>query len=246
MANCTESSDEENEVRLLPPKKKPKPGTDFAKCIICQEKSSEKLRSPTESGLRSFKEAVEVRQDETYHRISSAVENLNALNVVWHGKCFQSYTSKRNLSFIKPFPSAESKDIHVDRPSSRSQVSSVDWSLCLFCQQKKAKGTTKLMNVSTFDSCKAIEEAARARSDQVMLLKILGVDLIAAEAKYHKQCRSQYVSKSNLSFAEFRVDGEEDIYTKAFQKMRELFRIKYTCCSSIESLKVKKKTVLIF
>ena len=221
MANCTESSDEENEVRLLPPKKKPKPGTDFAKCIICQEKSSEKLRSPTEAGLRSFKEAVEVRQDETYHRISSAVENLNALNVVWHGKCFQSYTSKRNLSFIKPFPSAESKEIHVDRPSSRSQVSSVDWSLYLFCQQKKSKGRTKLMNVSTFDSCKAIEEAARARSDQVMLLKILGVDLIASEAKYHKQCRSQYVSKSNLSFADFRVDGEENIYTKAFQKMRE-------------------------
>ena len=54
-----------------------------------------------------------------------------------------------------------------------------------------------------------------------MLLKILGVDLIAAEAKYHKQCRSQYVSKSNLSFADFRVDGEENIYTKAFQKMRE-------------------------
>ena len=31
----------------------------------------------------------------------------------------------------------------------------------------------------------------------------------------------KYVSKSNLSFADFRVDGEEDIYTQAFQKMRE-------------------------
>ena len=41
MANCTENSDEENEVRLLPPKKKPKPGTDFAKCIICQEKKKQ-------------------------------------------------------------------------------------------------------------------------------------------------------------------------------------------------------------
>lgn len=54
-----------------------------------------------------------------------------------------------------------------------------------------------------------------------MLLKILGVDLIAAEAKYHKQYRSQYASKSNLSFADLRVDDEEDIYTQAFQKMRE-------------------------
>ena len=211
MASCTESSEEESELRFLPPKKKPKSDTDLTKCITCQEKSSERLRSPTEEGLRSFKEAVEVRKDETFHRISSTFENLEALDVVWHGKCFQSYTSKRNLSFIKPLPFAESQERHV----------AVDWSVCLFCQQKKSKGTTKLMNVSTFDSCKAIEEAARRRSDESMLFKISGVDLIAVEAKYHKHCRSQYVSKSNLMFADFRVDGEEDVYTQAFQKLRQ-------------------------
>jgi len=152
--------------------------------------------------LRSFKEAVEVRKDETFHRISSTSENLDALEVVWHGKCFQSCTRKRNLRFIKPLPFAKSQERHVDRPSLRSQVTAVDWSLCLFCRQKKSKGTTKVMNVSTFDSCKAIEEAAR-RSDESMLLKISGVDLLAAEAKYHKHCRSQYVSKSNLMFGDF-------------------------------------------
>ena len=168
--------------------------------------------------MRSFKEAVEVRKDETYHRISSTFENLEAPGVVWHGKCFQSYTSKRNLSFIKPLPFAESQERHVDRPSSRSQVNAVDWSLCLFCQHKKSNGTTKLINFSTFDSC--IAEAARRRSDESMLLKISGVDLIAAEAKYHKHCHSQYVSKYTLMFAVFRVDEEEDVYTQAFQKLR--------------------------
>ena len=34
----------------------------------------------------------------------------------------------------------------------------------------------------------------------------------------------KYVSKSNVSFADFRVDGEEDIYTQAFQKMREVIK----------------------
>ncbi|CAH3188957.1 unnamed protein product [Porites lobata] len=77
------------------------------------------------------------------------------------------------------------------------------------------------MNVSTFDSCKAIEEAGRRRSDESMLLKISGVDLIAAEAKYHKHCRSQYASKSNLMFVDFRVDGEEDVYTQAYQNLKE-------------------------
>ena len=51
-----------------------------------KKKSSERLRSPTEAGLRSFKEAVQVRKD----------ENVEALDVVGHGKCFQSYTSKKN------------------------------------------------------------------------------------------------------------------------------------------------------
>ena len=59
-----------------------------------------------------------------------------------------------------------------------------------------------------------------------MLLKISGVDLIAAEAKYHKHCCSQYVSKSNLMFADFRVDGEENIYTEAFQKLRQEIKTK--------------------
>ena len=218
MASDTESSDEENELRLLPPKKKPRSDTDVTKCIICQEKSSERLRRPTEAGLRSFKEAVEVRKDETCHRILSTFENLKTLDVVWHGKCFQSYTSKRNLSFIKPLPFAKSRERHVAKPCSRSQVNAVDWSLCLFCQQKKTKGTTKLMNVSTFDSCKVIEEAARRRSDESMLLKISGVDLIAAaEAKYHKHCRSQYVSKSNLMFADFEL-MEKKMFTPKLSK----------------------------
>ena len=77
------------------------------------------------------------------------------------------------------------------------------------------------MNVSTFDSWKVIEKAAQRSSDENMLLKISGVDLIAAEVKYHKHCRSQYVSNSNLRFARFRVNGEEDVYTQTFQKLRQ-------------------------
>ena len=126
MTSCTESSEEESEVRLLPPKKKSKSDIDLTKCIICQEKSSERLRDLTEAELRSFKEAVEIRKDETSHKTSSTFENLEALDVVWHGTCFQSYKSQRNLSFIKPLTFAESQEKHFDRPCSRSQVNAVD------------------------------------------------------------------------------------------------------------------------
>lgn len=72
MASCTESSEEESELRLV----------SITKCITCQEKSSERLRSPTKAGLRLFKEAVEVRKDETFHRILLTFENVEALDVV--------------------------------------------------------------------------------------------------------------------------------------------------------------------
>lgn len=88
----------------------------------------------------------------------------------------------------------------------------------MFCKAKKSKGLVKLFNVTTFDSCKTIEDAARARNDEEMLLNINGIDLIAVEAKYHKHCRSQYVSKSNLRYVDS-IKGEENIYTKAFNKL---------------------------
>ncbi|EDO34446.1 predicted protein [Nematostella vectensis] len=82
--------------------------------------------------------------------------------------------------------------------------------MCLFCQKKKHKGSVTLST----DSSNTIREAARIRNDEDLLLNINCADLIAAKAKYHRECRSTYVAKRNLSFA---VDGaDSDMYTIAF------------------------------
>ena len=153
------------------------------------------------------------------------------MQVLWHGQCYQSYTSKRNLVFVKSTSSTSTQGLHtmVDcegdtdvsaSRSSRSRVVPVDWSLYLFCQKKKHKSCRELLNVRSFDACQSIRHAAEIRNDENMLLKIHGIDLIAAEAKYHKACRSKYVSKSNLQYQERKEDNSEgDLYTKAFEKM---------------------------
>ena len=76
-----------------------------------------------------------------------------------------------------------------------------------------------MCNVCTFGACKTIEDAAELRGDEVMMIRIKGVDLIAAEAKYHKSCHSQYVSKSNLKQQIFKKSNlqEESLYSKVFQ-----------------------------
>ena len=56
---------------------------------------------------------------------------------------------------------------------------------------------TELINVSTFTACQTIKRAATIQGDEAMLHLLLGVndDLMAAEAKYHKNCYSLYTAK---------------------------------------------------
>ncbi|EDO46217.1 predicted protein [Nematostella vectensis] len=192
------------EIRLVPPPRtKNQISVDFSKCIICQASSEEKLRCSSEIGLKSFLEAVEVREDEVKERIRA--ESLANVNIRWHGRCHQSNTSKRNLSFVKrPFPTTQAEN---DEPEPRRP------------RKKKNKGSVTLSNVSSTDSSNTIREAARIRNDEDLLLNINGVDLIAAKAKYHCECRSTYVAKRNLSFA---VDGaDSDMHTIAFINLME-------------------------
>ena len=56
---------------------------------------------------------------------------------------------------------------------------------------------TELINVSTFTAWQTIKRAATIQRDEAMLHLLLGVndDLMAAEAKYHKNCYSLYTAK---------------------------------------------------
>ena len=76
-----------------------------------------------------------------------------------------------------------------------------------------------MFNISTFDARKAIKDAAEAKGDADMLAKISGVDLIAAEARYHNACRARYTSKTNLKYMAFKEGKGEDVYANAFQEL---------------------------
>ena len=218
---------EDDEALILLPPKRIKL-IKWSKCLICQVDTGEAIRQGTEAGINSFTSACKQRNDELYERIYKDFERLSEFNVVWHGKCFQSYTSKRNLSFVrakspsdpslsKPCDISESTDARM----SRSKVSQTDWNLCMFCQKKKHKGVKEMCTVCTFDACKTIQNAAELREDEEMMIRIKDIDLIAAEAKYHKSCHSQYVSKTNLKHQLFKEVNkqEESLYAKAFQRI---------------------------
>ena len=145
------------ELLQLLPLKRPKKTVNWNKCLICQSTNSkETLRQASADGITTFKEACSRRRNDVFERLSSDIEHMSTMQVLWHGKCYQSYTSKRNLLFVKSTSSTSTQGLHtmVDcegdtdvsaSRSSRSRVVPVDWSFCLFCQKKKHKSCRELL-----------------------------------------------------------------------------------------------------
>ena len=211
---------------------------------MCQIDKNEIPRKATSTGIVAFSKAAELRNDDAYRRILPVIQSLSTMDILWHASCYKTYTSKRNLSFIKPSssntcdPVSDTFSPSTETRSSRSQVCSLDWSLCLFCQKKKHKGCKTLNNVTSFDACESIRIAAEARCDSAMILNIRDVDLIAAEAKYHSTCRANYVSRSNLKFYDFKEESkrEESVYAEAFQELVQEIAPGISTCKAYDML----------
>ena len=84
-----------------------------------------------------------------------------------------------------------------------------------------------MQNVCTFEACQTIKKATESKGDERMLHLLRGVnnDLIATEAKYHKNCFASYVSKSNLKHQSFREKDGESLYDEAFQELAESIEV---------------------
>ena len=88
---------EDDETLILLPPKRIKL-INWSKCIYTKKI----LEKPLDrESINSFTLACKQQNDELYERIYKEFEGLSEFNIVWHGKSFQSYTSKRNLSFVQ-------------------------------------------------------------------------------------------------------------------------------------------------
>ena len=83
------------------------------------------------------------------------------------------------------------------------------------------KKVAAMYNVSTFEASERIRKAAEVKGDERMLHCLLSVnnDLIAAEARYHKDCLSSYVSRTNLKHQGF--DDGTSVHEAAFKELAQ-------------------------
>ena len=94
--------------------KRPKKTTNWNKCLICQStNSTETLRQASVDGITTFKEACSQRLDDVFEPLSSDIEHMSTMQVLWHGKCYQSYTSKQNVLFVKSTSPTSTQRLHT-------------------------------------------------------------------------------------------------------------------------------------
>ena len=217
----------EDSEDFLPPikRKRIEKTSPSQKCIICQDIHSENLRKG--KAIETFVSAVKRRKDEVYSRLSGEIDDLSKRDVYWHSSCYSSYTSEQNIRYATAAHHHTDEEVsggkgkEVQSRTSRSSVNPTDWSKCLFCRNKTHKKVAAMYNVCTFEASERIRKAAEVKGDEQMLhcLRSVNNDLIAAEAKYHKDCLSSYVSKSNLKHQGF--DDGMSLHEAAFKELAQ-------------------------
>jgi len=117
--------------------------------------------------------------------------------VVWHRGCYGTFTNTEHTRRLKKryeknsaAESSHSKESEPQR-SSRRSIKSVNWTLCMYCQEAKHE---KLHDVSVLETSQRIIQLAQR--DLPMRCRLVGVsDLVAAEGKYHLKCYTSFLRR---------------------------------------------------
>lgn len=221
-------------VLPLPPVRKKQRLTVLQRCVICQNDLPDTpLRKGRESSVAKLIKAAKCRRDGVFTRLDQdGLESFGDKEVLWHSSCYASNTSSHNIQHAsKPDAASAENDTSQDpegsteektRRVSRSERSLIDWSKCFVCKHKTYKKVTEMISVSTYEACHSIKKAATIKGDEDMLHVLRGVndDLIAAKAKYHKNCYALYVMNSKKvvpSPEADKVRKSETLHDKAFR-----------------------------
>ena len=185
--------------------------TDFTKCIIRQTSGSNdhEFNHLTQSGISTFKNALDVRKDDVYDRLWQEIqtneESFLEKKPRCHRGCRSKYTHKKELErYLSKKPKMEDKAFipgNSDSSTTRFDTLVDNKTCCFICNKRRdPKGRWQLILVATNSRQQTIYDKARYLNDEEMLIKIQGygqdsIDMIAADFRYHKSCMDNYMNR---------------------------------------------------
>ena len=182
--------------------------TDWSKCFLCQEDSTEVLRCPAKSLcgtgagystiadlLRGFSAIGHLPKTLNLSRLDDGegIEvTLKKHKARWHDSCRLGYNKtqlRRAEKRKRPVDDDDSDDaeacIRFSRRCSEDVRAPID--TCFFCG-KSAPAGRSLSKASTFGVDINVRQCAIKLQDKQLLAKLSSGDLIAQDAQYHVQC----------------------------------------------------------
>ena len=170
----------------------------FELCLICQTDTKEKLNSPStghkstndQTGLEAY--TLFLKNVCAFKKIDQLptpilfddncqAQDLLSKNVVWHRSCKRKFASDRLERAKQKRPSNKQK-----QKSFRSSEK-LETDHCFLCEKASDK-KNPLHKVSTQKCSDNISHCIQVVEDETLMAKVAGLDMIAAEIKYHKNC----------------------------------------------------------
>lgn len=209
---------------------------DWNVCVICGKGESE-MKCPADSlqanGLdvyRTFLEDVEQFRDlncmpvEVNFKNEGGPESFLQNRAKWHKSCRLKFAHSK---LTKLQDQLKRKLGHDDgegskRKSKRQSMSTADQGVCIFCMEP-ATWNRQLHSCSTMELDRELKRMATELEDTTLLAKISGGDLVAIEAKYHRNClstyRNRYRSVQRASHRTETDDGSRQLEARAFAEI---------------------------
>ena len=123
-----------------------------------------------------------------------------------HKRTFDSITQKGGTNQEEP------------TKNTRQTSTKFDQNKCIICNCLKKRGDAHFSLVCTMQMQNTFQSAVLAHSDDNLRVKVTGQDLIALEAKYHKNCLAQLLVKSGR-LSQTSNAQTEDVFSKSFNMM---------------------------
>jgi hypothetical protein len=243
-------------------------------CVIHYEVSKDNEVIPMSAdNFNTIQEAVRLRQCQTNptYRLDSVCARVpDTFDSAIHGRhrwCYKNFTNVSRIRSAQQLMDNEDAACDVEeqqrRTSSRQPVSGASnvtlfpQDRCLFCDKGRKKVGMKeeeLAKCVLQSAENSIQEAAIAKQDFLMMAKVVGVSLLAKEARYHNLCRRDYTRREGRPHHMMKSEKGKDslvaeqrsAYNAAFQFICQYVRSNIIQCRSVERMTMLRQKNMLY
>lgn len=194
-------------------------------CIICKAATEEDLSCVQKRGALTLINSADRKNDEGLKKIIERRLGLEILGLYVHASCRRRYNDFRNITNENTIPPLKKAKM------TRSTTSDFEWkSTCFFCAdgvKLRDKGSfrtvqTLEMHGKVLDICKeeGVKEMGGGHKFNKVEIRhrmLSCIDLIAAEAVYHKNCHKEFFKVK----MEMKSQSKADIKLNTFDDLCE-------------------------